>query len=163
MTATGPQSQEADLTPEPSSDGAMVDSENIGSLAYCDAIRKLDDESKEMVLRGRNLDQLLKNLGERDAESAKNSLSRKGLKKVQKPLENVKLAVDLAQPLLDLAPVVATAADAVKSLTIVGVQAVCVRLIGPVSRKYARLPLVFAEIARPSLPKSPGCCSKPPL
>ena len=72
-----------------------------------------------MILEGGRVDQLFKALSDSDTESAENSLFRRGLKKLQKPLESVKLAVDLAEPLLGLEPAVATASGAVKSFTAV--------------------------------------------
>lgn len=126
-TARRSQPQDADQTSEPPQYEAAGDNADIWSVAYHDAIQKLDREKRDMVLTGRNLNQLLKDLEERDAESAENSYFRKGLKRVQKPLENVKLAVDLAQPLLGLDPAVATATGVVKSFTIVCVHpALCV-------------------------------------
>lgn len=133
-TAGPSQQHDADLTSEMTERDALEDGGNIWSVAYRDAIQKLDEDKREMVLRNQNLDQLLKDLGERDAESAENSLFRKGLKKVQKSLENVKLAVDIAQPFIGLEPVAATATGAVKSFTIVGVLS-----IPPVHIRYRRL------------------------
>ena len=95
------------------------DGKDIWSSAYREAVGKLDEDKRKMILEGGRVDQLFKALSDSDAESAENSLFRRGLKKLHKPLESVKLAVDLAEPLLGLEPAVATASGAVKSFTAV--------------------------------------------
>ncbi|SPO00078.1 uncharacterized protein DNG_02930 [Cephalotrichum gorgonifer] len=95
--------------------------DDIWSVAYREAVERLDEDKREIVTKGERIDELFKRLRESDADNADHSLFRKGLSKLQKPLQYVKLAVDLAQPLLALEPAAATATGAVKSFTVVAI------------------------------------------
>ena len=121
MAAAGQShSQKVDSRIEVAAEGVVACSnKDVWSVTYREAVEKLDEDKRDMVLKGDRIDQLFKELGDQDAESAEQSSFRRGLKKLQRPLENVKLAVDLAQPLLGLEPAAATATGAVKSFTIV--------------------------------------------
>lgn len=112
-------SQKDDSTVEVVRDVVACSNKDVWSVAYREAVERLDEEKREMVLKGDRVDQLFRQLGDHDAESVEESSFRRGLTKLHQPLQNIKLAVDLASPLLGLEPAVATATGAVKSFTIV--------------------------------------------
>lgn len=96
---------------------------DIWSAAYREALQKSPDERvKKLILKGENAGQLLRQLEQDEDGLIENSLFRQGiqyLKKVQGPLENLKLVLDLASPLTSIEPTVGTAFGVLKSVTAV--------------------------------------------
>ncbi|KAI1384417.1 uncharacterized protein F4822DRAFT_445871 [Hypoxylon trugodes] len=90
------------------------------SVSYRDAISSLTEEERKIVQKYTNLKELFDNVEEISYKHG-DSLFQRGLEKLQKPLQVVKNAIDLADPLLSLDPTAKAASGAVKSVVTLAV------------------------------------------
>lgn len=98
------------------------DSSDIWSAAYREAVNSLGEDINRAIFKGENVAELFKQLGEMDKESAQDSAFVRGVKylhSLQVPLENIKLALDLAAPLASIEPTAGTVFGVVRGVTAV--------------------------------------------
>jgi hypothetical protein len=97
-------------------------SRDLWSTAYREAVESLGEDIDIAMLKGRNVEQLFKELGEIDNEATQDSAFLRGVKylrSIQVPLERFKLALDLASPLASLDPTASTVFGMVRGVTTV--------------------------------------------
>lgn len=102
-------------------DGGIVASD-LWSAAYREAVESVQDEMDITILKGSSVAQLFQKLEEIDKDVTQKSAFVRGMEflhSVKKPLENFKLALDLASPLAELEPVATTVVGVLKSVTAV--------------------------------------------
>ena len=100
----------------------MVVSSDLWSAAFCEAVNSLEKEVDVAILKGRNAAQLFTDLVEIDKDATQESAFLRGLqylRSIRVPLDTMKLALDLANPLSRLDPTVATVFGVVQSVTAV--------------------------------------------
>jgi len=100
--------------------GAAVP-QDLWSIAYREAVLSFGDEVKSDILMGERIEKLLTSLEETNEELAGDSLFRRGLRRLQGPLRNIKLALDIAHPVTSIEPTASTAVGVVSSVTAVSV------------------------------------------
>lgn len=100
-------------------DKATARSTDLWSAAYLEALYGFGDEVKSVILKGDRIERLLTSLEQTNKELAGDSLFRRGLRRLQAPLRNFKLALDLASPLASVQPTVSTAVGVVSCVTTV--------------------------------------------
>ncbi|RAO65428.1 uncharacterized protein BHQ10_001440 [Talaromyces amestolkiae] len=104
-------------------DGGIVGSD-LWSAAYREAVESMQDEMDITILKGSSVAQLFEKLEEIDKDVNQKSAFVRGmevLKKAKKPLENFKLALDLASPLAELEPVATTVVGVLKGVTAIAI------------------------------------------
>jgi hypothetical protein len=109
----------------------VVISSDLWSTAYREAVESLGEEIDVAILKGRNVEQLFRELEEIDKEATQESVFLKGVKylqSIQVPLERFKLALDLASPLTSLEPTASTVFGVVRSVTAVSLVHICYTL-----------------------------------
>jgi hypothetical protein len=74
---------------------------------------------ESIILKGERTETLLTSLQETNEELAGDSLFRRGLRRLQAPLKNFKLALDMASPLASIEPTASTAVGVVSWVTAV--------------------------------------------
>lgn len=102
----------------------VVISSDLWSTAYREAVESLGEEIDVAILKGRNVEQLFRELEEIDKEATQESVFLKGVKylqSIQVPLERFKLALDLASPLTSLEPTASTVFGVVRSVTAIAI------------------------------------------
>lgn len=102
--------------------GSVLDSPDLWSAAYREAVENLGEELDIAILERKNVAQLFRELEEIGEEATHESAFLRGVKclrSLQAPLERFKLALDLASPLTNLEPTVTTAFGVIKSVTVV--------------------------------------------
>jgi hypothetical protein len=92
---------------------------DLWSVAYHEAVTSLGEEVKGRIMNDEKIDELFAILEEKNDQSARDSLFRRGSRKLRLPLENFKLALDIASPLASIALTASTAVGVVKSVTAV--------------------------------------------
>lgn len=100
---------------------------DLWSAAYREAVFSLGEEVDSVFLKGERIENLLTSLEEANGELAGSSLFRRGVQRLQTPLRNLKLALDIASPLTSIEPTASTAVGVVSSVTAVSL---------PFSRPY---------------------------
>ncbi|KAJ9653673.1 hypothetical protein H2198_007184 [Neophaeococcomyces mojaviensis] len=105
-------------------DKATARSTDLWSAAYLEALYGFGDEVKSVILKGDRIERLLTSLEQTNKELAGDSLFRRGLRRLQAPLRNFKLALDLASPLASVQPTVSTAVGVVSCVTTIAI-AIC--------------------------------------
>ena len=103
---------------------------DLWSTAYREAVFSFGEEVNSVYLKGEKIDSienLLTSLEEANEELAGDSLFRRGVQRLQTPLRNLKLALDIASPLTSIHPTASTAVGVVSSVTAVS---------PPISRHY---------------------------
>ena len=100
-------------------DKATARSTDLWSAAYLEALHGFGDEVKSVILKGDRIDTLLTSLKQTNEELAGDSLFWRGLRRLQAPLKNFKLALDLASPLATIQPTASTAVGVVSCVTAV--------------------------------------------
>lgn len=109
-----------------SNDRNKSDSPDIWSAAFHEAVKSLGDDIDTAILKGNNTAQLFERLEEIGKDAAQESIFIRGvayLRSIQVPLEQFKLALDLATPLSKLEPTAATVFGVLSSVTAVSVYA----------------------------------------
>lgn len=109
------------LTIDGEIDGAVVCSD-LWSAAYREAVENLGEEIDIAILKGKNIEQLLRKLEEIERDVTQESAFLRGVKylrSLQVPLERFKLALDLASPLANLEPAATTVFGVVRGVTAV--------------------------------------------
>lgn len=99
-----------------------LDSPDLWSVAYQEAVESLGNDIDVAILKGKNVTRLLRELEEIDKEATKGSAFLRGveyLRSIQVPLERFKLALDLASPLTSIEPSSAAAFGVVSGVTAV--------------------------------------------
>ncbi|KAK5275325.1 hypothetical protein LTR40_013216, partial [Exophiala xenobiotica] len=91
------------------------------SAAYREALSAYGDEVASVISKGDRIESLLTNLQETNEELAGDSLLRRGLRKLQAPLKNFKLALDMASPLASIEPTASTAVGVVTCVTAIAI------------------------------------------
>jgi len=102
--------------------GNMVVTSDLWSAAFREAVDSLGKDIDVAILKGKNVEQLFRDLEEIDKEATQESAFLRGVKylhSIQVPLERFKLALDLASPLTSLEPTVTTVFGVVRSVTAV--------------------------------------------
>lgn len=102
-------------------DGTVI-SLDLWSAAYREAVETLGEDIDLAILKGKNIEQLFKELGEIDNETTQESAFLRGvryLQSIQVPLERFKLVLDLASPLTSLDPAASTVFGVVRGVTAV--------------------------------------------
>lgn len=112
------------LSPDPSVLVERVDdvSLDLWSAAYREAVESLGKDIDIAILKGRNVEQLFRELGEIDNEATQESAFLRGVRyfqSIQVPLERFKLALDLASPLTSMDPATSTVFGMIRSVTAV--------------------------------------------
>lgn len=115
---------EETLTPDPPILVERVDddSPDLWSTAYREAVESLGKDIDIAILKGRNVEQLFRELGEIDNEATQESAFLRGvryLQSIQVPLERFKLALDFANPLTSIDPAVSTVFGMIRGVTAV--------------------------------------------
>lgn len=101
--------------------GSVHSSSDIWSAAYREAVESLGEEITTS-LSGKNAEQLFKELEDIEHEATHESAFLRGvqrLRSLRTPLDNFKLALDLASPLANLEPTASTVFGVVRSVTAV--------------------------------------------
>lgn len=96
-------------------------SSDIWSAAYREAVESLGEEITT-ALSGKNAEQLFNELEDIEKEATHESAFLRGvqrLRSLKTPLDNFKLALDLASPLANLEPTASTVFGVVRSVTAV--------------------------------------------
>ncbi|KAK5207557.1 hypothetical protein LTR41_006601 [Exophiala xenobiotica] len=96
-------------------------STDMWSAAYREALSAYGDEVASVISKGDRIESLLTNLQETNEELAGDSLFRRGLRKLQAPLKNFKLALDMASPLASIEPTASTAVGVVTCVTAIAI------------------------------------------
>lgn len=100
----------------------VIVSSDIWSTAYREAVESLGKDINVAILKGENVAQLFKQLEEIDREATQESIFLRGVRylhSLQVPLENFKLALDLASPLTNIEPTSTMVFGVVRSVTAV--------------------------------------------
>lgn len=100
--------------------GNVIVTSDLWSAAFREAIDNLEKDIDVAILKGKNVEQLFRDLEEIDKEATQKSTFLRGVKyphSIQVPLERFKLALDLASPLTSLESIVTTIFSVVKSVT----------------------------------------------
>ncbi|OAP59319.1 hypothetical protein AYL99_06617 [Fonsecaea erecta] len=100
---------------------AGVGSTDMWSAAYREALSGFGDEVASVISKGDKIESLLTNLQETNEELAGDSLFRRGLRRLQAPLKNFKLALDMASPLASIEPTASTAVGVVTCVTAIAI------------------------------------------
>lgn len=120
---------------------------DLWSTAYREAVFSFGDEVKSVILKGEKIETLLANLQGTNEELAGDSLFRRGVQRLQTPLKNFKLALDMARPLASIEPTASTAVGVVSCVTAVSSPLADVRRSqGLKMTNRARLPLPSAAL-----------------
>ncbi|KAI9739902.1 MAG: hypothetical protein M1818_004958 [Claussenomyces sp. TS43310] len=104
--------------------GNDVSSSDLWSAAYREAVDSLGKDIDVAILKGGSVAQLFRQLDEIDKEATQESAFLRGVRylhSIQVPLERFKLALDLASPLTELEPTVATVFGVVRSVTAIAI------------------------------------------
>ena len=120
--------------PETRNLDALAESEDLWSLAYKDAVESLSEEIDVAILKGKNIEQLFQDLETMNMTATHESAFLRGveyLRSIQVPLQNFKLALDIATPLAGLEPTAGTVFNVVKGVTAVSL-AIYTKLLFPV-------------------------------
>ena len=96
-----------------------ADPQDLWSVAYREAVLSFTDQMKSEILVNGKAFELLTSLGETNKELRDDSLFRRGLQRLQGPLRNTKLALDLVRPVASIDPTASTALGVVSSVTAV--------------------------------------------
>ncbi len=102
--------------------GIGVVSSDLWSVAFREAVDSFGKDIDVAILKGKNVEQLFRELVEIDKEATQESVFLRGVRylhSIQVPLERFKLALDLASPLTGLEPTVKTVFGVVTSVTVV--------------------------------------------
>lgn len=94
-------------------------STDLWSAAYLEALYGFGDEMRSVILKGEKIDTLLTSLEQTNQNLTGDSVFRRGLQRLQAPLRNFKLALDLASPLTKVQPAASTAVGVVSCVTTV--------------------------------------------
>lgn len=94
-------------------------STDLWSAAYREAVSSFGEEVKTVISKGEKIEKLFTSLEETNEKDAGDSLFRKGVRRLQAPLRNFKLALDMAKPLASIEPTASTAVGVVTSVTAV--------------------------------------------
>ncbi|KAJ5212655.1 uncharacterized protein N7498_004301 [Penicillium cinerascens] len=103
--------------------GNVHASSDIWSAAYREAVDSLGEEITT-ALSGKTIEQLFKELEETEHEATHESAFLRGvqrLRSLKTPLDNFKLALDLASPLANLEPTATTVFGVVRSVTAIAI------------------------------------------
>jgi hypothetical protein len=92
---------------------------DLWSTAYREAVLSFGEEVNTVLLTGERIENLLISLEETNEALAGDSLFRRGVQRLQGPLRNFKLALDIASPFTSIQPTVSTAVGVVSSVTAV--------------------------------------------
>ena len=101
---------------------AELDSMDLWSVAYREAVETFGEDLDVAILEGRNVGQLFKQLEEIDKQATQESAFLRGVRylhSIQVPLDRFKLALDLASPLANFNPAANAAVGVVKGVTAV--------------------------------------------
>lgn len=96
-----------------------ADPQDLWSVAYREAVLSFPDEMKSGILANGKVSELFTSLGETNKELIVNSLFRRGLQRLQGPLGNIKLGLDIVRPVASIDPTASTALGVVSSVTAV--------------------------------------------
>ncbi|KAL8707336.1 MAG: hypothetical protein Q9225_007773, partial [Loekoesia sp. 1 TL-2023] len=99
-------------------------STDLWSAAYREAVSSFGEEVKSVILKGERIEKLFTSLEEANEKLAGDSLFRRGVQRLQAPLRNFKLALDIASPLTSIEPTASTAVGVVSSVTAIAI-AIC--------------------------------------
>jgi hypothetical protein len=97
---------------------SVYSSSDIWSAVYREAVESLGEEMVT-ALSGKNADQLFKELEEIEHEATHKSAFLRGVRRLRSlktPLDNFKLALDLASPLSNLEPTISTVVSVIRSV-----------------------------------------------
>lgn len=100
----------------------LVASSDLWSAAFCEAVNSLEKEIDIAILKGRNAAQLFTDLVEIDNDATQESAFLRGLqylRSIRVPLDTMKLALDLANPLARLDPTATVVVGVVQGVTAV--------------------------------------------
>ena len=92
---------------------------DLWSAAYREAVLELGEEVEGVILKSENIETLLLNLRGTSDEVVDDSTFWRGVRRLQTPLKNFKLALDLASPLASIQPAASTAVGIVSCVTAV--------------------------------------------
>ncbi|KAL8927590.1 MAG: hypothetical protein Q9172_001300 [Xanthocarpia lactea] len=115
---------------------------DLWSAAYREAFSSLGEEEKSMISKGESIEKLFMTLEKTNEEFAGDSLFRRGLRRLQAPLTNIKLALDIASPLAAIEPTASTAVGVVQSVT-----AVAIAICGAEEELNARIVTMLDHVA----------------
>ncbi|KAL8760990.1 MAG: hypothetical protein Q9184_002842 [Pyrenodesmia sp. 2 TL-2023] len=101
-------------------------STDLWSAAYREAVSSFGEEVKAVISKGERIEKLFTSLEETNEKAVGDSLFRRGVQRLQAPLRNFKLALDMAKPLASIEPTASTAVGVVSSVTALGQIAVAV-------------------------------------
>ncbi|KAL8901698.1 MAG: hypothetical protein Q9207_005067 [Kuettlingeria erythrocarpa] len=99
-------------------------STDLWSTAYREAVGSFEEEVQTIISKGERIEELFKRLEENNETVTDESLFRRGARRLQAPLRNFKLALDMARPLASIEPTASTAVGVVTSVTAIAI-AVC--------------------------------------
>ncbi|KAL8921899.1 MAG: hypothetical protein Q9208_005503 [Pyrenodesmia sp. 3 TL-2023] len=96
-------------------------STDLWSAAYREAVSSFGEEVKAVISKGERIEKLFTGLEETNEKVAGDSLFRRGVRRLQAPLRNFKLALDMASPLASIEPTASTAVGVVTSVTAIAI------------------------------------------
>lgn len=100
-------------------DTLAAGSTDLWSAAYREAVSSFGEEVKSVILQSERIEKLFTSLEEANEKLAGDSLFRRGVQRLQAPLRNFKLALDIASPLTSIEPTASTAVGVVSTVTAV--------------------------------------------
>lgn len=112
--------------------------------AYDEAVAQLDEETRALVSKGRDLQQLFDGLNETNEAHKSQSIFRRGLNRLQGPVQNFNLVLNIASPLAGLDPTSSAAVGVVESVTTLalGVCGVEERLNSQIARMLEKIKVI---------------------
>ena len=112
--------QNASLDEKEETDEKWLEYQDVWSQAYYEALQSLTDpKEKDIMKNSIGVTELFANLEGANKKNLDESLFRRGLKKIQKPLKGLKFALSMASPLSSMDPTVSTAFGIVSSVSAV--------------------------------------------
>ncbi|KAJ8131590.1 hypothetical protein O1611_g2033 [Lasiodiplodia mahajangana] len=94
---------------------------DVWSIAYHEAIASFSEDAQKVIMQGRTFQELIRKLEATDNANKDESIFRRGLDNLRKPLETVELVLDITTPFLGMEPTAATAAGVVRAVITVAI------------------------------------------
>ncbi|KAG9255094.1 wd-repeat protein [Emericellopsis atlantica] len=129
---------------ETGSSSCHASSSDPWSAAYQEAFGQLSEELNGMLKSGRNLEELFRHLNEANQLHKDESLLRRGMERIQKPIKYLEMMVSLTSPLASVHPASSVAFGIVQSVTTlaIGVCGVEERLNQQITRMLEHINII---------------------
>ncbi|KAI6812997.1 hypothetical protein KC340_g16716 [Hortaea werneckii] len=99
---------------------SAAQSTDIWTAAFHEAVEKVDEDIDQAIIKGKDAEQLLKELERLDMDSSQRSAFSRGhefLKTLQVPLQTFKMALDLASPFTAVEPTTSVVVGVLRAVT----------------------------------------------